>query len=70
LRREDEGLDPGPARDRDWQILIRLDWTTYQRLSMLGELRGVAPTTMARTLLRGALHRAWREQVKPIEDGH
>jgi hypothetical protein len=62
-RLEEEGRIPAPARDQDRQVLVRLDWGTYQRLSVIAELRGVAPSTMARMLLRRGLHAAWQERI-------
>ena len=58
--------DCGTARDVDRQVLIRLDPAAYSRLSMLALLDGVAPTTKARMLLRGALAEALRERIGPV----
>jgi hypothetical protein len=49
----------------DRQVLIRLDYHAYSRLSMLAMLDGVAPTTEARMLFRRALARALEERLGP-----
>jgi hypothetical protein len=54
----------GPARESDPQVLIRLDPEAYAILSRIALSRGVAPTTMARMLMRKALREARAEAVR------
>jgi hypothetical protein len=45
----------GSATDRDRQVGLRLDSSAYSVLEALALREGVAPTTMARMLMRKAL---------------
>ena len=47
--------DPAGARDSYRQVQVRLDPAAYWALERLAIVQGVAPTTMARMLMRKAL---------------
>ena len=58
---EESGQVPGPARNRDRQVLVRMDGRAFEELQLLADMRGLAPTTLARMLFLQALRAEFRE---------
>jgi hypothetical protein len=64
LGRRSGGADLGSATDHDRQVGVRLDSSAYAVLEALALREGVAPTTMARMLMRKALSDARAEAAR------